>query len=89
VTTKSLDASGPDSNEPSFDYAAVKGIEHAIKLAKSGRLISAIKHLEFNNLDISRERAKSIVYSFGYVRESQWPGTESLSANERNQLRRL
>jgi hypothetical protein len=60
-------------HEPSVDGIAILGVETAIKLARSGRVISAIKHIEVANPGISREKAKGIVYSFGYNGESRWP----------------
>ena len=56
-----------------MDYSAVKGVEQGIKLARSRKLISAIRHIESANPEISRERAKEIVHSFGYNSDSRWP----------------
>ena len=55
------------------DHTAINGVQEAIKLARLGRLISAIKHIEAFNPDISRAKAKAIVDSFGYTSESRWP----------------
>jgi len=52
---------------------AVAGMARALALARAGRLISAIKHLEATNPALARERAKAIVNSFGYRTKEIWP----------------
>ena len=63
---------------------AIMGVARASKLARCGKIISAIKYIEEANPEISRERAKWIVYSFGYNGESRWPELERWP--ERNRL---
>ena len=46
------------------------GVAEAGRLARSGRLISAIKYLEAANPGLTREKAKAIVHAFGYDGES-------------------
>ena len=52
------------------------GLAWARALARAGRLISAIKHLEAVNPGLPRDTARAIVDSFGYGRESRWPEME-------------
>ena len=73
MNTEPPDAFGAALNEPSVDRLAILGVERAIKFARCGRVISAIKHIEVANPELSREKAKEIVYSFGYHGESRWP----------------
>ncbi len=54
-------------------FSAIKGIDKVIELARSGRLISAIKHIETANPTITREQAKIIVVSLGYGHQVRWP----------------
>jgi hypothetical protein len=49
------------------------GVEIAVRYARGGRLISAIKYIETANPMISRELAKAVVNSFGYGHELRWP----------------
>ncbi len=60
------------------DDTGLRGVEQAVGFARSGRLISAIKHLELANPGLAREEAKTIVRSFGYGRVVRWPEPEKL-----------
>jgi hypothetical protein len=82
-------AFGSVLNEPPVDPTAVAGLEDAVKLARCGRIISAIKHIERANPEISREEAKVIIYSFGYGGESRWPELERWPERNRLPLRCL
>jgi hypothetical protein len=73
VTTKHSTQTGISSHPSGFDYTAIRGIDEAIKLARFGRLISAIKYIEAANPEISRRKAKALVDSFGYSSEARWP----------------
>jgi hypothetical protein len=84
VNTELPDAFGAALNGPSVDGVAIMGVARASKLARCGKIISAIKYIEEANPEISRERAKWIVYSFGYNGESRWPELERWP--ERNRL---
>jgi hypothetical protein len=59
--------------------AGVMGADQALRFARSGMFISAIKYIESANPRFSRETAKAIVRSFGYDHESRsseserWP----------------
>jgi hypothetical protein len=89
VTTKDLTVWGAALDEGPADLAAIAGVETALKLARSGRIISAIKHLEAANPKISRGRAKMIVHSFGYGRELHWPEQEKWPRQNRQPVRCL
>jgi hypothetical protein len=60
------------------ECASLAGVAKAVYYAKTGRLITAVKHIEMANSGISREKAKAIVNSFGYGRELRWPEAEKL-----------
>ena len=60
-----------------MDYEKLKGIDVAMALARDGKFIFAIKHLEKVNPEISRETAKAAVESFGYGRRSKPPAPDS------------
>jgi len=49
-----------------MDHSKLKGVEMANELARSGKFIFAIKHLELVNPNIKRAEAKAIVDGFGY-----------------------
>ena len=49
----------------------LKGTDVAMDFARSGKFIFAIKHLEKNNPELSREEAKAAVDAFGYGRRSK------------------
>ena len=89
MNTEPPDAFGAALNEPSVDGIAILGVEGAIKLARRGRVISAIRHIEVANPEISREKAKEIVYSFGYNCESRWPELERWPERDRLSVRCL
>jgi len=65
------------------------GIEAAVKLARHGKIISAIRQIETANPEISRERAKMIVRSFGYGGQSRWPELERWPEQFRQPVRCL
>ena len=71
------------------ECVAVRGVDQAIRFARFGRLISAIKYIESANPQISRETAKAIVRSFGYDCESRWPEIENRSERNRVPIRCL
>jgi hypothetical protein len=54
-----------------MNTSKLKGIDVAMELARSGKFIFAIKHLERANPDLSREQAKAAVDSFGYGRRTK------------------
>jgi hypothetical protein len=87
--TKDLNPMGAALDERPADPAAIMGVEIALKLARSGRIISAIKHLEAANPKISRGTAKIIVHSFGYGRELHWPEHEKWPGQNRQPVRCL
>jgi len=89
VNTEPPDAFGAALNGPSGDGVAIMGVERASKLARCGKVISAIKHIEKANPEISREKAKWIVYSFGYHCESRWPELERGPERNRRTVRCL
>lgn len=60
-----------------MDYDKLKGIDVAMELARDGKFIFAIKHLEKVNPEISRETAKAAVESFGYGRRSKPPSADA------------
>lgn len=62
----------PTASQRSLDHAAIRGVDTAMKFARFGRLISAIKLIEAANPQISRETAKAIVRSFGYDSQLRW-----------------
>ena len=68
---------------------SIEGAGHAIKLAMTGNLISAIKYIEAANPDFSREKAKEIVRSFGYCGTQRWPELENWPEKARMSVRCL
>ena len=78
VKTTPFDRSRTEADECSGDSAVSRGVELAVELARGGRLISAIKCIEANNPDLTREEAKAIVQKFGYGPEVRWPEPEKL-----------
>jgi len=54
-----------------MDFEKLKGIDVAMELARNGKFIFAIKHLEKTNPEITRETAKAAVESFGYGKGSK------------------
>ena len=83
------DAIGDALNGPAADRMTILGVKTAINFVRSGRIISAIKHIEVANPGISREKAKSIVYSFGYSCEMRWPELEKWPERDRQRIRCL
>lgn len=63
-----------------MDYEKLKGLAVAMELARSGKFIFAIKHLERENPGISREDAKGAVESFGYGKTLKRPDTDDRPA---------
>jgi hypothetical protein len=59
-----------------MDYTKLKGIAVSMELARSGKFIFAIKHLEKENPEITRETAKAAVESFGYGMRSKPPSAD-------------
>jgi hypothetical protein len=89
VTTESSNVFGASLNKRSFDRTTIVGVETAMKFARFGRLISAIKYIEVANLGISRETAKMIVRSFGYGGESRWQELEKWPEQDGQSVRCL
>ncbi len=54
-----------------MNYSKLKGIDVSMELARSGKFIFAIKHLEKMNPELTREQAKAAVDSFGYGRRAK------------------
>ena len=59
-----------------MDYSKLKGMAVSMELAKSGKFIFAIKHLEKENPEITRETAKAAVESFGLGKRSRPPSAK-------------
>jgi hypothetical protein len=89
MNTRTPHQHGADSKLRTRDCVAVRGVDQAIRFARFGRLISAIKYIESANPQISRETAKAIVRSFGYDCESRWPEIEDQSERNRVPVRCL
>jgi hypothetical protein len=60
-----------------MDYAKLNGIAVAMELARNGKMIFAIKHIERENPNITREQAKAAVDSFGYGKGSRRSDSDS------------
>jgi hypothetical protein len=73
MKTEPFDELGVSANRRSLNYAAIRGVDTAVRFARSGRLISAIKLIESANPGISRKTAKAVVRSFGYDSKLRWP----------------
>ena len=73
VKTESIGRTEAGASPRAFEDGTVQGLEKAVQYARSGRIISAIKHLEAVNPELTREQAKALVRSFDCVREARWP----------------
>lgn len=61
-----------------IDSSALIGMELAIRYARGGRLISAMKFIELANPWLTREQVKAVVNSLGYGDEFKWPEEQKL-----------
>ncbi len=86
---KSRSPAGVSCNEAFTDDVSIQGVAQAIKLAMKGNLISAIKYIEAANPHFSREKAKTIVRSFGYCGTQRWPELENWPERARLPVRCL
>ena len=74
-----MNANPPNSSEgaatgrPAGGCPVIRGLEKAVALVRLGRIISAIRHLERVNSDLTRARAMGLVESFRRGHESRWP----------------
>jgi len=89
MNTKKSDPFGAAGKLRTRDHAGVRGMDQAIRFARSGMFVSAIKYIESANPRFSRETAKAIVRSFGYDRESRWPESEQWPEQSKTPVRCL
>ena len=78
MKTESISHGAVGAKARSVGCATLRGVEQAVEFARSGRIISAIKHIEAENPAITREQAKAFVQAFGYGREARWPEQQRL-----------
>lgn len=89
MKTHSLTKVAGNPEDGTGGFAAVEGIEPALRLTKSGNPISAIKYLEASNPGMSRVLAKKIVGSFGYCSKPKWPEPDTWPGKGNSPLRCL